>query len=71
MLSAGFLAPAVTNVSLNIYTNCVVLQAVEAAQDWLENNVTPPVEPSGSLATQMTQRALEEQEVSHVHCIHP
>lgn len=40
------------------------LQAVEAAQDWVENNVAPPVEPVGSLATQMTLRALEEQEVS-------
>ncbi|THH00815.1 hypothetical protein EW026_g1755 [Hermanssonia centrifuga] len=39
-----------------------VFQVVEAAQDWLENNVTPPVEPIGSLATEMIRRALEEEQ---------
>ena len=39
------------------------IQAVNAAQDWLQNNVAPVVEPAGSLATEMTRRALEAEQV--------
>lgn len=39
-----------------------VFSAVAAAQDWLQNNVMPPVEPIGSLATEMNRRALEAEQ---------
>ncbi|EKM52933.1 uncharacterized protein PHACADRAFT_259100 [Phanerochaete carnosa HHB-10118-sp] len=39
-----------------------VFSAVAAAQDWLQNNVMPPVEPVGSLATEMNRRALEAEQ---------
>lgn len=32
-----------------------------AAQEWLENNVSPPVEVKGSLASEMNKRAVEEE----------
>ncbi|KAL4251194.1 non-specific serine/threonine protein kinase [Abortiporus biennis] len=40
----------------------VVFQIVTFAQDWILNNIAPPVEVSGSLATQMTQRAIAEEQ---------
>lgn len=40
---------------------------MNAAQDWLQNNVAPVVEPVGSLATEMTRRALEAEQVSPPH----
>lgn len=34
------------------------------SQGWIESNIEPPVEVPGSLALQMKQRALEEEQVS-------
>ncbi|KAG6906507.1 hypothetical protein DXG01_013561 [Tephrocybe rancida] len=39
----------------------MVFEIVSLCQDWLENNVKPKCEVPGSLAVQMTQRAMEEQ----------
>ncbi|EKM74744.1 hypothetical protein AGABI1DRAFT_109872 [Agaricus bisporus var. burnettii JB137-S8] len=41
----------------------MVFQIVTCAQEWIENNVTPPVEVAGSLALQMNQRAKDEERV--------
>ncbi|THH28609.1 hypothetical protein EUX98_g5583 [Antrodiella citrinella] len=40
----------------------IVFQIVTFAQDWILNNVTPPAEVSGSLATEMKKRAIAEEE---------
>ncbi|OCH91731.1 Serine/threonine-protein kinase [Obba rivulosa] len=39
----------------------MVFQVITFCQDWMANNVVPPVEVVGSLATQMNQRAQEEE----------
>ncbi|TFK23737.1 other/PEK/GCN2 protein kinase [Coprinopsis marcescibilis] len=41
--------------------NEMVFTIANTCQDWLVNNVKPPVEVTGSLALQMTQRALDEE----------
>ncbi|KAJ7070074.1 hypothetical protein C8F01DRAFT_1115157 [Mycena amicta] len=41
----------------------LIFQIVTASQDWLEENVVPPVDVPGSLANQMTLRALEEERI--------
>ncbi|KAI0320013.1 hypothetical protein OF83DRAFT_1275377 [Amylostereum chailletii] len=39
----------------------MVFQIVTFLQDWISSNVTPPIEVVGSLATEMTRRALDEE----------
>ncbi|RDB27411.1 eIF-2-alpha kinase GCN2 [Hypsizygus marmoreus] len=39
----------------------MVFQIVDFCQDWMEKNIRPPQEVSGSLAVQMTQRAMDEE----------
>ncbi|EJF61645.1 Serine/threonine-protein kinase [Dichomitus squalens LYAD-421 SS1] len=41
----------------------MVFQTVCFAKEWMEANVKPPVEVSGSLATEMNRRAVEEERV--------
>ncbi|KAJ6576175.1 hypothetical protein DFH09DRAFT_1454036, partial [Mycena vulgaris] len=41
----------------------MTFQIVTFCQDWLTSHVVPPIEIPGSLANQMTQRALEEERV--------
>nr|GAT55219.1 predicted protein [Mycena chlorophos] len=41
----------------------LIFQIVTASQDWLEQNVVPPVDVPGSLANQMMLRALEEERI--------
>ncbi|KAJ7749951.1 hypothetical protein B0H16DRAFT_1675473 [Mycena metata] len=41
----------------------MIFQIVSFAQDWLAAHVVPPVDIPGSLANQMTQRALEEERI--------
>lgn len=38
-------------------------QIITSAQEWLADHVHPAIESSGSLATEMTKRALEEEKV--------
>jgi translation initiation factor 2-alpha kinase 4 len=42
-------------------------QIITTAQEWLADHVHPPTEASGSLATEMTKRAIEEERVFHCH----
>ncbi|CAK5281348.1 unnamed protein product [Mycena citricolor] len=41
----------------------MTFQIVTFCQDWMSNHVVPPVEVAGSLANQMTQRAMEEERI--------
>ena len=45
------------------------LEIVNFVQEWLSGNVKPPVEVVGSLALQMTQRAMDVEKASR--CISP
>jgi len=36
-------------------------QIITSAQEWLADHIHPPIEASGSLATEMTRRAIEEE----------
>ncbi|KAF9561509.1 other/PEK/GCN2 protein kinase [Agrocybe pediades] len=41
----------------------MVFSIVAVCQDWIEKNIQPPVEVVGSLAVQMTQRAMDEEKL--------
>lgn len=45
------------------------LEIVNFVQEWLSGNVKPPVEVVGSLALQMTQRAMDVEKASR--CVSP
>ncbi|KAJ7101250.1 kinase-like domain-containing protein [Mycena belliarum] len=52
---------AIQNEARNCRGAEMTFQIVTFCQDWLTSHVVPPVEIPGSLANQMTQRALEEE----------
>ncbi|TFK47428.1 Serine/threonine-protein kinase [Heliocybe sulcata] len=55
------LAQAIHAEAQNQKGSEMVFQIVTFAQDWLSDNIKPPAEVVGSLATLMSQRALEEE----------
>ncbi|KAI0954220.1 hypothetical protein AcV7_007513 [Taiwanofungus camphoratus] len=64
----GLKANEVTKLSHTIHTEAqrnkgaeMVFQVITFAQDWIANNVVPPAEVAGSLATEMSKRASEEE----------
>ncbi|KAJ7121645.1 hypothetical protein C8R44DRAFT_622641 [Mycena epipterygia] len=52
---------AIQNEAKNCRGAEMTFQIVTFCQDWLTSHVVPPIEIPGSLASQMTQRALEEE----------
>ncbi|KAJ7163895.1 kinase-like domain-containing protein [Mycena crocata] len=57
------LLQAIQNEAKNCRGAEVTFQIVTFCQDWLQSHVVPPIDIPGSLANQMTQRALEEERV--------
>ncbi|KAK7057453.1 kinase-like domain-containing protein [Favolaschia claudopus] len=55
------LLQAIHNESKNCRGAEMTFQIVSFCQDWLSSHVVPPIDIPGSLANQMTQRALEEE----------
>ncbi|KAJ7702683.1 kinase-like domain-containing protein [Mycena rosella] len=54
---------AIQNEARNCRGAEMTFQIVTFCQDWLTSHVVPPIEIPGSLANQMTQRALEEERI--------
>ncbi|KAJ7874765.1 kinase-like domain-containing protein [Mycena olivaceomarginata] len=57
------LLQAIQNETKNCRGAEMIFQIVTFCQDWLTSHVIPPIDIPGSLANQMTQRALEEERV--------
>ncbi|KAJ7668466.1 kinase-like domain-containing protein [Mycena polygramma] len=57
------LVSAIQNEARNCRGAEMTFQIVTFCQDWLTSHVIPPIDIPGSLANQMTQRALEEERV--------
>ncbi|KAJ7488435.1 kinase-like domain-containing protein [Mycena latifolia] len=54
---------AIQNEARNCRGAEMTFQIVTFCQDWLTSHIVPPIEIPGSLANQMTQRALEEERI--------
>ncbi|KAJ6607583.1 kinase-like domain-containing protein [Mycena sp. CBHHK59/15] len=54
---------AIQNEAKNCRGAEMIFQIVTFSQDWLSSHVVPPIDVPGSLANQMTQRALEEERI--------